>query len=191
MRTAILCLALTACNAGTRVNLEADGGFTEIPTPDAGAVLGTSQLDLYQSGSRIKARTLNTPDGAKTFVGWHDVQRNEDCVFLPAGDGKQRCLPLSGVIISATSTEFADPACTIPAVAAPTCPTTAPSTALVSASSCGVGSTYSAHKLTVSPKSYTTAGQTPGCVFYGNHVVYGAGDEIAPAEFVAGTEGLE
>jgi len=40
-----------------------------------------SGLDVTQSGSRIKARVLSTPDGAKAFDGWVDTQRNEDCAF--------------------------------------------------------------------------------------------------------------
>jgi hypothetical protein len=52
------------------------------------------QLDLYQSGTRIKMKVLTTPDGAKSFQGWHDTQLDIDCQFLAATDGQTRCLPL-------------------------------------------------------------------------------------------------
>jgi len=35
-----------------------------------------------------------TPDGAKMFVGWHDMDRSLDCAFDIAADGKRRCLPV-------------------------------------------------------------------------------------------------
>ncbi len=38
-------------------------------------------------------RVGTTPDGAKTFFGWRDTQRNEDCAFANATDGQARCLP--------------------------------------------------------------------------------------------------
>jgi hypothetical protein len=46
------------------------------------------------SGSRLKARYLVTPDGAKQFIGWHDAERNENCAFEFAADGQQHCLPV-------------------------------------------------------------------------------------------------
>lgn len=53
----------------------------------------------YTAGPRIKPRITTTSfgDGAKirTFSGWFDSARNEDCMAGVAGDGKSRCLPLS------------------------------------------------------------------------------------------------
>jgi hypothetical protein len=60
---------------------------------DAGIDGGPSQLSVYESGTRLKMRVGTSPDGAKTFLGWRDTMRNEDCAFQLAGDGQQRCLP--------------------------------------------------------------------------------------------------
>jgi hypothetical protein len=92
-----MCL-MTACSAPPGGG-DDDAG---VPPDDAGVrpdATGTggdggpSQLGVYESGSRLKMRVGTSPDGAKTFLGWRDTMRNEDCGFLPAADGQQRCLP--------------------------------------------------------------------------------------------------
>src|SRR6185436_10729346 len=55
-----------------------DGG---VDAADAGPDGGPSELDVFQSGSRLKMRVATTIDGAKTFLGWRDTMRNEDCGF--------------------------------------------------------------------------------------------------------------
>jgi hypothetical protein len=50
---------------------------------------------LYQSGSRIKAKVLSTPDGAKSFAYWYDTQLDVPCWFTADPDGVTRCLPTS------------------------------------------------------------------------------------------------
>lgn len=57
------------------------------PVPDADA--------QEQSGDRLKARWLTTPDGARQFVGWRDTDLGIDCVPRRHEDGSLRCLPLS------------------------------------------------------------------------------------------------
>lgn len=79
--------------------MQASPGAGPGQTPDgpasrADAHDGTSQLGIYASGSRIKMRVLVTGDGAKSFMGWHDNQRNEDCQFVVASDGQERCEPI-------------------------------------------------------------------------------------------------
>ena len=84
-------VALVGCpGPGEEPSSNADAGSA--PGIDA-AIIGTQKTDLYQSGSRIKARMLTTVDGAKSFLGWRDTQRNENCTFRLAADGKYRCLP--------------------------------------------------------------------------------------------------
>src|SRR5437899_3272171 len=44
------------------------------PVPDAKA-------DPNSSGSRLKAKRHVGEDGSSEFIGWHDMQRDEDCAF--------------------------------------------------------------------------------------------------------------
>lgn len=74
--------------------------------------IGEVTKDLYQSGTRIKARMLVTADGAKSFVGWRDTQLGVDCVFAKASDGKMRCLPFGNWTTS--SIAYGDSGCTSP-----------------------------------------------------------------------------
>ncbi|APR86455.1 Hypothetical protein A7982_11804 [Minicystis rosea] len=64
-------------------------------------------------GSRLKPKYRVGDDGAKEYLAglWFDSQRNEDCSFALAADGKTRCLP--------QGTEFryfADASCETPMV---------------------------------------------------------------------------
>lgn len=79
--------------------------------PDA--TTGTLVQDLYQSGTRIKARMLVTADGAKDFRGWKDTQINEACIFVPTTEAKTRCLPSGDG--RGWAAYFADSSCTSPA----------------------------------------------------------------------------
>ena len=53
---------------------------------------GAAEPD-YVSGSRIKARTISTSDGAKAFAGYYDTQLATPCSFNHAADDTLRCLP--------------------------------------------------------------------------------------------------
>lgn len=55
--------------------------------------IGPAAGSPIESGTRIKMRVGETPDGAKMFLGWHDAERGENCSFRVAADGKTRCLP--------------------------------------------------------------------------------------------------
>jgi hypothetical protein len=88
--------------------------------PDAGAGSGSgsdagagTDLGWYKSGARIKMNVLNTPDGAKQFLGWHDTQLNDDCTFKKASDGVTRCLPND---MLPHLSAYSDSTCTMPAV---------------------------------------------------------------------------
>ena len=49
----------------------------------------------HVSGSRLKIRYYETPDGAKQFLGWFDSSRGDECTIQKYGpDGTTRCLPV-------------------------------------------------------------------------------------------------
>lgn len=93
--------------------------------------------------TRVNARNgrlspaLVSADGTRTLTpGWHDNERNVDCTFMLATDGKMRCLP------SATQAKlfFTDDACKSPTqIAVPTaasCTGTDSPYALLTSSTC-------------------------------------------------------
>lgn len=47
----------------------------------------------YESGSRLKARTIVGSDGSRSPAGWYDSQLEVECTWRLASDGKQRCMP--------------------------------------------------------------------------------------------------
>lgn len=53
-----------------------------------------------------------TSEGDRSWQGWHDSERDEDCVFMTAADGKLRCLPNNNEARS----YFVDTACSDPVV---------------------------------------------------------------------------
>jgi hypothetical protein len=63
------------------------------------------------SGSRLKAYYQTGDDGAKAYApyAWYDSQRQEDCTFVFASDGKKRCMPIYYVT---TTSSFFDVQCT-------------------------------------------------------------------------------
>ena len=63
------------------------------------------------SGTRLRARFI-TGGGSRELVGFHDADRNEDCTFQKAEDGRMRCLP--AFITSGETGSFSDAACQIP-----------------------------------------------------------------------------
>lgn len=111
-RLTVFCVFLVACDASMQTGGtggESAGTGGSISSGGSGG-LGSNQLDIYQSGSRIKMRVGTTPDGAKQWIGWHDMQRNEDCGFQIASDGMTRCLPSAGANISNI---YSDAQCTV------------------------------------------------------------------------------
>jgi hypothetical protein len=115
----VIYVALAACNGAEHAKPHAGGsqgagggGITD-PVPSAKADPA--------SGSRLKAKFRTGDDGSKEYLSgvWYDSERQEDCIFTTAGDGKERCMPPS----QATLTVFSDAACTQPiAVGSAACP---------------------------------------------------------------------
>ncbi len=63
----------------------------------------------YESGSRLKVRTLIGEDGSRQPAGWYDTQLETECSWRTASDGQTRCLP-----IAIPTIYFADAACMQP-----------------------------------------------------------------------------
>jgi hypothetical protein len=63
---------------------------------------------------RLVPALVSLPGGAGLSLGWHDTERDTDCTFARASDGKLRCLPTG-----AQATLFhTDDACKSPGVVA-------------------------------------------------------------------------
>jgi len=128
IRTLIAALAVAACSsmempsAGGSSGSNGNGGTSGTGSGGSGGTTGSNQLDIYQSGSRIKMRVGTTPDGAKTFIGWRDTQRNEDCQFsYKMTDGLIHCEPISAANPFYAYNAFADAQCTTPLALVPSC----------------------------------------------------------------------
>jgi hypothetical protein len=181
----VVYLALAACNAaehggkhpGSRAE---DGSGIVDPVPSAKAD--------PSNGTRLRAKVRTGDDGSKEYISgiWYDTERQEDCVFAPAADGKERCIPPS----QNTVTLFADSACKQQiAVAIAGC---APKYATVpELSTCGssvlhiysIGATMNLSKVYLSVDGM--------CMDVGpadpNAVYYEIGAEVPASSFVAST----
>ena len=102
-RVCLVVAALTAiaCGEGSDAidGIAADDGVGRIDgsrRPD-----GPNELAVYQGGSRIKMRVGTTEDGAKTFLGWRDTMRDEDCSFVrAAGPGCYAWRPTQNALLA-------------------------------------------------------------------------------------------
>ena len=70
------------------------------------------------SGTRLRARIHLGSDGSREFVGWFDNQKNVNCAFQTASDGKAHCLPdetdalyVYGGSVDDTGVTFTDASC--------------------------------------------------------------------------------
>lgn len=98
-----------------------DGGRSnEGGSSDASVVDGATIAWGAESGTRLKAIWWKTEDGARSFAGWHDDELGQDCTFIHATDGVDRCVPPAPYIQGyGPPSLFEDAACTIPLVFAP------------------------------------------------------------------------
>jgi hypothetical protein len=158
--------------------------------PDARPDGGPSQLGVYESGARLKMRVGTTPDGAKTFLGWRDTMRNEDCAFLTASDGQPRCLPAAAASY-AEDLFWGDAGCTTTRLAysSGSCPPVTGYARAVSTCQPFRFTIYALGDRHTGP-AYVKSGAT--CTLYtGANEYYVLGAEVAPGSFVAATESLE
>jgi hypothetical protein len=127
-------LVLAACGGDPRSEIDGggdgagddgagdDGPGDDGPGDDGPGDDGPDDVAEYVSGTRIRRRMGTTPDGAKMFLGWRDIMRNEDCTFLPSTDGVSRCLPANYTLVSSFS-YFSDSQCAVGlAIASAACP---------------------------------------------------------------------
>ncbi len=152
----------------------------------------------YKSGTRIKMIVLNTPDGAKQFSGWRDTVRNEDCTFVPTGDGMTRCLPTpsatSRYVYSATY--FADASCTVPVAQVAASCTSLPSYILTAdISDCQTSIVYTAVNMRgtqMYSSAYLKSGAScTGLTANASVVYYGIGAAVPLTEFQTATRAIE
>ncbi len=54
---------------------------------------GGSEHESFKSGSRLRAVLHVGAEDARSFLGWHDAQLDEDCQAILTEDGKTRCVP--------------------------------------------------------------------------------------------------
>jgi hypothetical protein len=107
LATALVSLSLAlGCSSGEAVVGAAgsDAGRGDVADD---AAPGT--LPDFADGTRLKALTYVLDDGTKVWRGWWDSQRNEECSFAFACDGKSRCLPAVDA-----ADAFSDAQCTSP-----------------------------------------------------------------------------
>jgi hypothetical protein len=184
-----------AAGAASTTATATTGATSSASSSGAGGTTGVSQQDLYQSGSRIKAKVLTTPDGAKSFETWYDAQLQVDCSPVQTFDGQTRCIPTGGY----TYGYWSDPGCTV-LLYQGTC-SKAPTYAygyLATGSGCStsysgahvytVGNAYSG---TVYEGTPASCSQVPASTISTLNWTFNSLTEIEPSQFVAWTESVE
>ena len=168
------------------------GGGSDANGSGSGSGSGSGQLDIYQSGSRIKMNVLTTPDGAKVFMGSRDTMLNIDCQFVPAADGVTRCLPaFSNPIAFSPNPYFGDSQCMIPVAQMTGC--TTPTYVLqYPAAACPT----SGYRVFAVGAKYTTAFIKSGttCTAFTSSpsiTYYALGAEVSPSTFQSSTLDVE
>ncbi|WP_437821604.1 DUF7481 family protein [Sorangium sp. So ce1078] len=150
-----------------------------------------------ESGSRLKARYRATEDGGKAYDPgwWYDSERRETCAFVVAGDGQERCLPLSSPSAS-VGVYFSDARCSVP-IAAYTagCPPKYVVSSTVLNGECGAVALRT-RIFAVGPRFTDTLyyGSASSCATIAasdTYDYYAIGDEIPPTSFVAGSWGVD
>lgn len=82
---AVAVISVLACDA--LPTTDPDGGHPQKPRPIS---------EAFTSGSRLRARYIEAPGGARQFLGWYDSVRDVECEFEISGPANavRRCLPL-------------------------------------------------------------------------------------------------
>ena len=109
-------LALAACSSTDPVTPGVDAAV-DAPLPDGGSPDGGGDPGVeYRSGTRLRAKTWVSADGAKIIARLYDSQLKVDCTIATADDGAKRCLPVT----RDASVLFTDSSCTKPVLGAST-----------------------------------------------------------------------
>jgi len=192
----VIYVAMVACNGGADAPF-GSGGSTG--SEDAGDIIDALTDPVPDanaepvSGSRLKARYIAGEDGSKSYLPgqWYDTERQENCFFQTAADGKKRCLPAE--TLKESLPYFIDAACTATGAYrnTPACTTPPPDYAL----------TYSGPVCSTVVKVHQVGAQHLGPVYYIDAFgqcsdlgdtdgwdFFSLGAEIPPTEFVAGAE---
>ena len=99
---ALACAALgSACGDGDDAPKAPNGSGSELSA--------ALREQLYQSGSRLKARLVGDAK-ARTFQGFFDEELGIRCEFARASDGRMYCLPTG----APPSLVYSDAECTVP-----------------------------------------------------------------------------
>ena len=138
------------------------------------------------SGTRIKVKSFAGSDGSKQFVGFYDSERQEDCSYSYASDGKLRCLPpASGVSL------YADANCSIPVLNVPpgSCSALASYVTVTTpgADACSVGASRLFRRGSAFTPSGTVYWKVPSYSAYpatSSFIYYSMAEEVAPSSFV-------
>ena len=169
-----------------------DGG----PSPDGAAPDGTSpdggnaNADQgYTAGSRLKVRYYVGSDGSEQAIGFFDTTRNENCNYVLATDGVERCLPTT---YNYLASYYADSANTQPVFGVlKGCPTPTDGIEQSTASTCGtsaryvalsVGAAFTGSTVYVGTTGYPASNLTP------SYDIYTTTGTIAPTSFQDATE---
>ncbi len=97
----------------------------------------------FESGSRLKTRTLIATDGAQLPEGLYDSQLQTNCGFQLASDGVLRCLPIT----SAMQVYFTNAACSLPVALLGAGCSSAPFVTLSNGIGCGGNVEYDAYQV--------------------------------------------
>jgi hypothetical protein len=145
-------------------------------------------------GTRIRPKLVETADGARGFVAWHDTLLDADCSWRTASDGLLRCLPTTGRLYYDWDRQFTDGTCTTPILV---------DARQGNADGCGPGKYFSSVDETacpgktrvesvggmLTPATYGYANRSQPCTsqsFPAGDKAYALGPEVAAAQFVAG-----
>lgn len=203
-----LCL-VSACNAqlsgssssngasAKATNTPTNGTSTTPPSMEPTKPAAVKDPTRSESGSRLKVNYLQGADGSRSFLGFYDTARKEDCTFQQAEDGKLRCFPAAGAtLVAGSMVYFEDKDCTKPLVyvSATACGGRPAYVAIWEYSSCPTYSVTMAEvdghivASTIYVKSGNTCTATPRPAAY---EFYQLGDAIPDSEFVAAEKKTE
>jgi hypothetical protein len=182
------CSSSSSKNGSDATNGAASPGGTN----GAASVVGTAAV----SGTRLRVKSI-TGAGAREVVAFHDMERNEDCTFQRAENGKTRCLPPT--VQANQSGLFSDAACKVPAFTAvpPTCADTVKYAVTITyGGNCSTGDVSELRKLgdpatptyTLGPSGCSPSSTLPPSP--GRPVTVPVGDVVPWTSFVEATESV-
>lgn len=154
------------------------------PVPEASA-------GPIQSGTRLKAKYYAGSDGSRSpLLTWYDSQRAEDCNWMVATDGVNRCLPTSYAMVVSGSSFYADASCTlVVASVTTTCSASIPKYVMETGTAgCNGYRMFQIGAQFTGPSVYLKSGTT--CMAVAVTVgtaYYGFGPEVPASSFVSAT----